>query len=63
MKESRFSEEQISAMLKEGSAGANIAESCSPHGISKECYYLCCAKTSSGCINPSRINSCLPPAF
>lgn len=39
MKKSRFSDEQIIAILKEGEAGMNTAELCRQHGICAGTYY------------------------
>lgn len=39
MKRSRFSEEQIIAILREGELGGNIEELCRRHNISKPTYY------------------------
>lgn len=39
MKRSRFSEEQIIAMLKEHQAGIALAEICRKHGISDATFY------------------------
>ena len=39
MKRSRFSEEQIIAVLKEQEAGAKTAEVCRRHGISDATFY------------------------
>ena len=44
MRKSRFSEEHIIGILKEGEAGANIGELCRRHEISKESYYRWKAK-------------------
>jgi putative transposase len=44
MRKSRFSEEQIIGILKEGVAGANVGELCRRHEISKESYYRWKAK-------------------
>lgn len=39
MKRSRFSEEQIIAILKEQEAGMETADVCRRHGISSETFY------------------------
>ena len=39
MKRSRFSEEQITAVLKEQEAGIPTAEVCRRHGISSATFY------------------------
>ena len=39
MKRSRFTQEQIIAILKEGEAGAKPADLCRRHGISEATYY------------------------
>jgi len=39
MKRSRFSEEQIIGILKEGEAGAKTAEICRKHGLCEQTYY------------------------
>ncbi len=39
MKQSRFTEEQIINILKEGEASGQIQELCRRYGISKPCYY------------------------
>ncbi len=44
MKRSRFSDEQIIAILKEQEAGMPTAEVCRRHGISPATFYKCKAK-------------------
>lgn len=39
MRTSRFSAEQIAAILKEHEAGAGMAELCRRHGISQQTFY------------------------
>ena len=39
MKQGRFSEEQIIAILKEAEAGAKVTELCRRHGISDATFY------------------------
>ena len=40
MKKSRFSEEQIVAILKEQEAGVKTADVCRKHGISDATFYI-----------------------
>ena len=39
MKRSRFTEEQVLAILKEGEAGGTVKEVCRRHGVSPATYY------------------------
>lgn len=39
MRRTRFSEEQILAILREGEAGQKVADLCRTHGISEQSYY------------------------
>lgn len=39
MKKSRFSEEKIISILKEGDAGVKVADLCRKHGMSDASYY------------------------
>lgn len=44
MKRSRFSEEQIIAILKEQESGVSVADLCRKHGVSDACIYKWKAK-------------------
>jgi transposase-like protein len=54
MKRSRFSEEQIIAILKEHEAGIAVAELCRKHGVSDASIYKWKANTAAWtCRRPS----------
>ena len=40
MKRSKFTDEQILAIVKEGEAGRKVADLCRTHGITEQTYYL-----------------------
>src|SRR4026208_1963640 len=44
MKRSKFSDEQILAIVKEGEAGRKVADLCRAHGITEQTYYRWKAK-------------------
>ena len=44
MKRSKFTDEQILAIVKEGEAGRKVADLCRTHGISEQTYYRWKAK-------------------
>lgn len=44
MKRSRFTQEQVIAVLKEHQAGAAVADLCRKHGISDATFYTWCSK-------------------
>ena len=44
MKKSRFTENQIIAILKDGEVGVQVKEICRKHGISDATYYNCRSK-------------------
>ena len=44
MKRSKFSDEQILAVVKEGEAGRKVADVCRTHGITEQTYYRWKAK-------------------
>ena len=39
MKRSKFTDEQILAIVKEGEAGRKVADLCRVHGITEQTYY------------------------
>ncbi len=51
MKRSRFTEEQVFAILKEGEAGGTVKEVCRRHGVSPATYYKW--KSKYGGLEPS----------
>jgi putative transposase len=44
MKRSKFTDEQILAIVKEGEAGRKVADVCRTHGITEQTYYRWKAK-------------------
>ena len=44
MRKSRFSDEKILAIVKEGEAGRKVADVCRTHGITEQTYYRWKAK-------------------
>jgi putative transposase len=44
MKRSKFSDEQILAIVREGGAGRKVADVCRTHGITEQTYYRWKAK-------------------
>ena len=44
MKRSKFTDEQILAIVKEGEAGRKVADLCRSHGIAEQTYYRWKAK-------------------
>ena len=44
MKRSKFTDEQILAIVKEGEAGRKVADLCRVHGITEQTYYRWKAK-------------------
>ena len=53
MKRSRFTEEQVFAILKEGEAGGTVKEVCRRHGVSPATYYKW--KSRYGGLEPSEL--------
>ena len=46
MKWSRFSDEQILAIVKEGEAGRKVSGFCRTHGITEQTYYSIAAESA-----------------
>ncbi len=53
MKRSRFTEEQVFAILTEGEAGGTVKEVCRRHGVSPATYYKW--KSKYGGLEPSEL--------
>ena len=47
MKRSKFSDEQILAIVKEGEAGRKVSDLCRTHGITGQTYYRCKANSAA----------------